>query len=365
MKKEMRLIMSHVDDGILHAYLDGELSPVEVERLEAHVTGCQVCRARLDEERALIERASKLLGMAIPPGPEREAPPLHQLRQPRVIGRRLVIPLAWAATIVLALGLGYYAASTSYRSGPQETAAELAQESVASPQAVAVAPQSAATVSDRSAERSMARRQEPAAPRPRPSEPVVVVDGALADRAAREESDEAGRQSKAAAQLPPAQADVRLRGAVASAPPPVSANTIVIDSNPPRYAEARGAAVPLSTTWPVIQPQPAHDLLGGAPAMIPGYPVRALRRNPMAAREIVVEQELSPGIVISLFEQPLDLDSGPASLSRLDAQAPRDSLAAKARTNERLARFVGRLRIEIAGPLPKDSLNRLLESVKP
>jgi putative zinc finger protein len=364
MKKEVRLTMSHVDDGILHAYLDGELSPVEVERLEAHVTGCPVCRARLDEERALIERASRLLGMAVPPGPEREAPPLHQLRQPRVIGKRLVIPLAWAATIVLALGLGYYAASTSYRPGPQETVArQTPQESVASPLAVAVAPQSAATVSDRSAERSLGQRQEPAAPRPRPSAPAVGVESALADRAAREESDEAGRQNKAAAQLPAAQADVRLRGAVASAP--ASANTIIIDSSPQRYAETRGAAVPLSTNWPVIQPQPAHDLLGGAPAMIPGYPVRALRRNPMAAREIVVEQELSPGVVVSLYEQPLDLGPGPASLSRLDAQAPRDSLAAKARTNERLARFVGRLRIEIAGPLPKDSLNRLLESVKP
>lgn len=355
--------MSHVDDGTLHAYLDGELSPVEVERLEAHVTGCPVCRARLDEERALIERASKLLGMAVPPGPERAAPPLHQLRQPRVIGRRLVIPLAWAATIVLALGLGYYAASPSYRSRPQETVAlQAAQESVASPQDVAEAPQSATTAAGQ-AERSLARRQEPAAPRPRPSEPAIVVDGALADRAAREESDEAGRQSKAATQLPTAQADVQLRGAVASAPPPVSANTIIIDSNPQVYGELRAAAARLSTTWPIIQPQPAHDLLGGAPAMIPGYPVRALRRNPMAAREIVVEQELSPGVVVSLFEQPLD--PGPAPLGRLDAQGPRDSLAAKARTNERLARFVGRLRIEIAGPLPKDSLNRLLESVKP
>jgi hypothetical protein len=356
--------MSHVDDGTLHAYLDGELSPVEVERLEAHVTGCPVCRARLDEERALIDRASKLLGMAVPPGPEREAPPLHQLRQPRVIGRRLVIPLAWAATIVLALGLGYYAASTSYRPGPQETVAQLAaQESVASPQDVAVTPQSATAAAERTAERSLARRQEPAAPRPRPSEPAVVVDGALADRVVREALDEAGQQSKAATQLPAGRADVRVRGAPAPAP---AANVIIIDSNPRDYALAGVVTTAsLSTTWPVIQPQPAHDLLGGAPAMIPGYPVRALRRNPTAAREIVVEQELSPGVVVSLFEQPLDLNPGPASPSRLDGQAPRDSLAAKARTNERLARFVGRLRIEIAGPLPKDSLNRLLESVKP
>ena len=32
--------MSHVDDGTLHAYLDGELAPVERARFEAHVAEC-------------------------------------------------------------------------------------------------------------------------------------------------------------------------------------------------------------------------------------------------------------------------------------------------------------------------------------
>jgi hypothetical protein len=32
---------------------------------------------------------------------------------------------------------------------------------------------------------------------------------------------------------------------------------------------------------------------------------------------------------------------------------------------ERLARFIGGMRVEIAGPLSADSLNRLLEQVKP
>jgi hypothetical protein len=42
-----------------------------------------------------------------------------------------------------------------------------------------------------------------------------------------------------------------------------------------------------------------------------------------------------------------------------------DSLAAKARANERLARFVGGLRVEISGPLPADSLSKLLELITP
>src|SRR6266487_1915588 len=66
MTLEVRGNMSHVDDGTLHAYLDGELLPVE-----------------------------------------RAVPPLHQLRPPR-LAWRLRVPIAWAASVVLALGLGYY-----------------------------------------------------------------------------------------------------------------------------------------------------------------------------------------------------------------------------------------------------------------
>ena len=96
--------MSHVDEGLLHAYLDGELTPVERARVDEHVAGCLACRTRLDEERQLIERAGKLLGFAAPM--ERPAPPLHQLKRPKVWWH-VRMPLAWAATIILALGLGW------------------------------------------------------------------------------------------------------------------------------------------------------------------------------------------------------------------------------------------------------------------
>src|SRR5438067_1458558 len=51
--------MSHVDDGALHAYLDGELSPLESQDVEAHIAQCPGCRRRLEEERALIARADE------------------------------------------------------------------------------------------------------------------------------------------------------------------------------------------------------------------------------------------------------------------------------------------------------------------
>ena len=96
--------MSHVDDGTLHAYLDGELSPVERARVDAHVADCPPCRERLAEERSLIERADALLALATPQ--ERPAPPLHQLRAPRPRWR-FQLPLAWAATITLAFIAGW------------------------------------------------------------------------------------------------------------------------------------------------------------------------------------------------------------------------------------------------------------------
>jgi len=42
--------MSHVDEGLLHAYLDGELTPVERARVDDHLAGCLACRTRLDED---------------------------------------------------------------------------------------------------------------------------------------------------------------------------------------------------------------------------------------------------------------------------------------------------------------------------
>src|SRR5262245_12463407 len=101
--------MSHVDEGMLHAYLDGELPSGEGSALEAHLAQCEACRARRDEERALLARASTLLGAVRPV--ERPAPPFEEIRRPpKRSPWRVRMPIAWAASVVLALGFGYYLA---------------------------------------------------------------------------------------------------------------------------------------------------------------------------------------------------------------------------------------------------------------
>src|SRR5690349_14019953 len=98
--------MSHVDEGTLHAYLDGELPSAERATVDAHLAQCATCRATLAEERALLERASALLESARPP--QRAVPPFEQVRRaPRRSPWHVRTALAWAASLALAIGLGY------------------------------------------------------------------------------------------------------------------------------------------------------------------------------------------------------------------------------------------------------------------
>ncbi len=106
--------MSHVDEGTLHAYLDGALDALpaaEAARVREHLATCEVCTARLEEERALRDEAAAILAGAAPDAIE--PPPFEELRaRARVregtpgFGRRLA-RLAWAASVVLAIGAGW------------------------------------------------------------------------------------------------------------------------------------------------------------------------------------------------------------------------------------------------------------------
>ncbi|HYW08004.1 MAG TPA: carboxypeptidase regulatory-like domain-containing protein [Longimicrobium sp.] len=122
--------MQHVDEGRLHAWLDGELPEWGSEgarALERHLEGCAACRDRVDEARRMIREASAILGGADPG--EIATPrtiPLAAAPLPRPILRRPWVAVGWAASVLVALGVGWMA-----RPAPPERVVTLPAEQAA------------------------------------------------------------------------------------------------------------------------------------------------------------------------------------------------------------------------------------------
>ncbi len=117
--------MRHVDDGQMHAYLDGALHGIDrevLEEIELHLVGCAACQMRLEREQSVRNQAHAILEMAAPS--RLDLPPFERVMQrpdaaPRRRTRPLrVVPLAWAASIVLAVGLGWLARAALRSAAP-------------------------------------------------------------------------------------------------------------------------------------------------------------------------------------------------------------------------------------------------------
>jgi len=348
--------MSHVDDGTLHAYLDGELSPPEVQSVEAHVAQCPACRTRLEEERALIARAGELLAHATPP--DRELPPFRpgDVKPPVRLWWKVRTPVAWAATIALALGIGTYVGD---RGAPrlEPTAPErptIIADQLARP---APAPDSAFA----------AQRQRVAERRKRVSKPAAspAVGGAIEEKSR---------------QAPPVTADGFL-ASKAAAPAPARPEMVRLGT----YADAMKG--------PPIGVDSARLLLGTDPLVVPDLQIRGMYRGRLLGYSamVIVEQALDSTTVIEVLNgRPSRLQLGEvvvtgAGEARRDTQSPGarallntravDSLAAASRpaptpvADEEKAKHAALgLFVDVRGPLPPDSLaalRRLLRPLRP
>jgi hypothetical protein len=121
---------------------------------------------------------------------------------------------------------------------------------------------------------------------------------------------------------------------------------------PAAAAESRAAAAPTlgftrgfpsASTWPVITRDSATRLLRGPILALPDLPITTVRGT---SDLVVVEHVVPPGQIIRLVQR----------------RARADESAGAA--NERLARYVGDVRVEISGPFAADSLSKLLEKVR-
>lgn len=354
--------MSHVDDGTLQAHLDGELSPAEAQGVDAHLAQCPQCRGRLAEERALIARAAELLALAAPP--DRELPPFRaaDLKSPTWLWWQVRRPLAWAATVVLALGIGTYFGGGVERLRRSERATDV-ETGAGRALLVPITPE----VARREAP-AKARRATAAQPAARPAAPAPGVLNE-ADRVARQRDEQVGVRPEAS----PFTALARDAAPSAAAEKKAAA---MVSREDGRYVR-QGSPVSVDS---------ARVLLGADPLVVPGLPIRAIYE----AREIgysavvVVEQALDSSTVIEVIngrpaavalDQVVVTGAGAAAArpessslagrTRLGPTAAQVDSVAAARRTAAPRRAPSDLFSDVRGPLPPDSLQALRRRLQP
>ena len=96
---------SHLDDGTIHELIDGEIASTDLPPIQAHLAQCAECRDRLQSAQATVAEVDSFIEALDEVGPVTASHALDFVPPKR---SRLVGTLAWAASLVLAAGLGYY-----------------------------------------------------------------------------------------------------------------------------------------------------------------------------------------------------------------------------------------------------------------
>ncbi|MEO8449597.1 MAG: zf-HC2 domain-containing protein [Gemmatimonadota bacterium] len=134
--------MSHLDDGMLEALLDGETGSSDLASIQAHLEQCAACQARLAEARQFLVEADRLIEMIEAPARPVAAAPTAQAPARRIPRTRLrwAGPLGLAAAAVLALGIGSVTLARFRGSDQDALSAPVFPGAVTTPAQKAVAP---------------------------------------------------------------------------------------------------------------------------------------------------------------------------------------------------------------------------------
>jgi hypothetical protein len=251
--------MRHVDEGTIHAWLDGQVSdPAEAAWIERHCRACQECGARLADERATLAQADALLS-SVAPAADAGRPAYDALvaRAERSSSSGSTAPSAapprfrtwqlaagWAASVALAAALGWMVRDDwRGEDTPSQLASrEITERPVADPESPAA---SAAAPAVRSA-------SAPGSAAPPPAADRATSEPAQRRSAAPQEAASAGPVTDAPARL----------AQPAAEPFTETAESAVRSAMPAPAAETPGVsdtAVPYRTQSPVPQfpPEPA------------------------------------------------------------------------------------------------------------
>jgi hypothetical protein len=368
--------MPHLGEGLLHAYLDETLP----ENAASHLSVCAECRANLEKARLLKENAEAILAGAEPEG---VAMPSFEELQARARSRSGVVErqrrsmyqlrsLAWAATVVLALAVGWYARSTVLQTGQDRLASEgetrgLEQEEsapdteldeLAGQQVPPDVVGGVAIAADRG-ESLQARR--------------VSTPGSADSLARLRQAQEVSAAPLTAARIDPASAAGAGAGAGMQQPQEMREAPQML----PQVAAERAAAEPTGTQgaavqegdaeffWTSVNEATAANILNGPVPAVEGLPVVAYATSSRNGRQTVrVHQRLESGQLLELVITP----EGDPDQSN-DAKKGMEFLDAAPGVFEESVNSVailrGNLSIRLSGSLATDSLRVLGRKIPP
>jgi hypothetical protein len=185
--------MQHLDEGTIHAWLDGALTPLEAEQATKHAAECATCAAAVAEARGIIAGSARIVaalddvpGGVIPAG-GKATPPASRSSAWRRLG---LTPgrAALAATILLAVSTTLTLRSSS---GPPSTTDSAITATAAKATAPATVPPAAPHVTAMDSIKVLARSsgnaptlQKKSVVAPVPQTQTVADQRAVADAAA-------------------------------------------------------------------------------------------------------------------------------------------------------------------------------------
>jgi hypothetical protein len=302
----------HIPDDELHAYLDQALPRSRCVTLESHLAACPGCRARRDATAALRDRTTLLLAQLTPE--RKRIPPSFEELQRRAVARPAPRfgwrDAAWAASILLAVGVGY----AMRTSGPRASST-VAMEQVAD---IVV----------------------PAAP---------LVNAPVQTPAAASKAP-GGRTTESFRAPGPPREDLADQVALEATLPSPRSSEISTDTLPPETAPTAGL-------WRTVAWAEAGTPTGGQPPRVDGVPVVEVQVKPSRDREretpvTVVAQQLASGQLITTIEGPVE------DVWALLSRRGDGGEAAGAETVRQGSRLLA-----VTGQLPADSLRAMVRRV--
>ena len=356
--------MQHLNEGQLHAYLDGgpqASSTAERQVLERHLAECAECRARLEEERRVRDRARAILGAA---GPVKlTAPPfeavLERAARKRVSRSRIrpAVALAWAASLALALTVGWYARSLVLTEGGAGAVAMTGEAAEATAEDVRATGIQAAPPAGRQLAQGAPARAETPREQAAQEPPAGAGAAAVATVPAVEDrpvANLAAAEAKAERDTEPTLVRVAEAPAPSAAPAPAM-RRLAQDAAAPALAEQ---------AWLSVSPVDAERRLGGPVASIPGLP--SLGTSVLGTGEGAVArtlQVLGPGLTIELVQQRARTAEGERAVAARAAM-PQAGRALASEPGQSLTVQWQGFSVTGRALLPADSLRKLLQSLR-